>query len=923
MSGELGKASLDLEANLGPFERNLETAHAAGDRLQHALDGLAAVADVCQKALNDVKLDASHAAESRISAEQILRGVHGISDESRMAARELDKVKLGSEQASETEVAGAVIDHELDNIHDKAERTQRALDGVRLRLAGARVGGGSNRPGYGVGPFGAGYGRLGLVGTGIGLGVLAGPAAAPAALGLLAAIPALATAGAGALGTLMLAFHGVGKAISGDKKAFSDLTPAAKQFVLTVRSLDGFYDRLRQIAAKSLFPGLTVGLKAALSPGTIGVISKAVMELGHAIGQAGAQWGRYFGSPEFQSIFGPLMQSAARNIGKLSDTLLHLFDALGVIGRAAIPFVNWLSDMVDKGAKLADSWIHAKDASGALAHGMNEARQSLRLMGGLVGALLKVIIALGQALYPVARVAVKDLTGGLNALARIIDQNKNGIRDFVRGALDALVAAVKIAWPIVVDLAKALGAVARAIGGWKTAFAIIISGFLATKFFILGKSIYGVAKSVAGIGSAAVAAEGEAVPAITAIGVAASAAALGGVAVLTAGLIASYIIVQKLSAALGSLPTDKQAVAGVSERFRKRHPKLTGEYQKYLYEQGQFDPATGQFVPQPGHHALTFMQWLQKYHPESVPGSGASGSSSPKGPKPGTHAWYMKYLGFDPTKAGKDNPFGPPPPFTKNLGTSGASTSPIPGSVQRFDALAARQDQAAAALNYAGKRARAHLEKEISDYQSADKILHEKLKAATGKKRTELYNALTSNLKKIAEARKRMGDALTKERQSQLNLALDQAKLAVENATEGSKAWDKAITAEEKALKAEISYWAKRSKNDKLSSDARDAALRKELDYEKQLKGLLTQRNQAVAANEAQFLQTWNDIQNTFAPNATPFGPQPSSSGKTDTHLHDIKQATRDTAAHLKAMRHKHRHPGSHAAHDAAMAVGG
>jgi hypothetical protein len=282
----------------------------------------------------------------------------------------------------------------------------------------------------------------------------------------------------------------------------------------------------------------------------------------------------------------------------------------------------------------------------------------------------------------------------------------------------------------------------------------------------------------------------------------------------------------------------------------------------------------------------------------------------------------MKYLGYDPTQTGSGDVFGTPPPFTKNTGGSG-STSVIPGGAAHLEALAARQDQAASALHYAGVKARKHLETEIADLQKADQILEEKMQHAHGRKRDELYNAITANLKKIAEARKRVGDAITKGRQAELDFALAQAEAAAEKAMEGSRAWDKAISAEEAALRAEIRYWDKRAHNMKLSMDARTAALKKEIGYEHKLKELLTQRNQAVAANEAQFLQAFVDIQNTFAPNAVDYQGGTGTSGKTDTHLHDIKQAARETASHLKAMRGKARFPSSGAGLDAAMAVTG
>src|SRR5581483_11125978 len=273
--------------------------------------------------------------------------------------------------------------------------------------------------------------------------------------------------------------------------AFDDLGPSAQAFVETVRSLDGWFDKLKETAAGSLFPGLTAGLKSALSPGTVAAFTTAISELGHALGMVGEQIGRYIGSSEFQSIFGPLMQSAARTVTNLAGAALSLFDAIGVLGRAAIPLTDWMTKGIAAGAQLADSWIHAKDATGQLGTAMNEAKTSLELVGRLLGALLNVLGALGSALYPVSKIAVKDLTDGLNALAGMIDRNKQTIRDIVSGALSALVSTVKILIPIISTLAGMLNAVVNAVGGWKVAFELVLGGFLALKFVSLAGAVGG------------------------------------------------------------------------------------------------------------------------------------------------------------------------------------------------------------------------------------------------------------------------------------------------------------------------------------------------------------------------------------------------------------------------------------------------
>jgi hypothetical protein len=56
MAGELGKASLELEANVGPFELNVTAAKGSSDRLKDTLEALASVAESRRANSNDVKM---------------------------------------------------------------------------------------------------------------------------------------------------------------------------------------------------------------------------------------------------------------------------------------------------------------------------------------------------------------------------------------------------------------------------------------------------------------------------------------------------------------------------------------------------------------------------------------------------------------------------------------------------------------------------------------------------------------------------------------------------------------------------------------------------------------------------------------------------------------------------------------------------
>lgn len=487
MSGELGRASYELDADLEPLRRGIKESKSDVKDFERTLDLLTGVSDIAAKQLSKIRMKADQLAETKGISDSFKRELADISADAERARADLERVKLGASNVAETTAAGDAIDRKLKDVTGNANEARRALESVRLAGIGAGgaggggiPGGGNRNPGAGVGPFGSGFGRIGLLGTAIGGGILTTPAAGPAVLGLLAATPVLAGAAAGSLGVLALAFDGVTKAIGGDKKAFDGLGPSAQEFVQTVRSLDGWFEKLKETAAGSLFPGLAKGLKDALSPGTLNAITSAVTLLGHALGQVGEMFGRYFGSSEFTSIFGPLMQSAARTVSNLSSAALHLFDALGVLARAGIPLTDWMTRGIAAASRLADSWLHAKDATGQLGGAMNEAKTSLELVGRLVGSLFNAVGALGSALYPVSKVAVKDLTDGLNALAGIIDQNKASIQAVVSGALSALVDMVKaaskaiaVAWPLAEKLTDKLG-------GWKTVFEALIGLKLAS-----------------------------------------------------------------------------------------------------------------------------------------------------------------------------------------------------------------------------------------------------------------------------------------------------------------------------------------------------------------------------------------------------------------------------------------------------------
>src|SRR5215831_19084359 len=92
-----------------------------------------------------------------------------------------------------------------------------------------------------------------------------------ASIGLTSALAPLAGAGAGvaagwvavgqAAGTAKLAFAGVDKALSGNKTALKNLTPAQRELVKSLNGVKGEIHGLQNTAAKGMLPGVNRAIK--------------------------------------------------------------------------------------------------------------------------------------------------------------------------------------------------------------------------------------------------------------------------------------------------------------------------------------------------------------------------------------------------------------------------------------------------------------------------------------------------------------------------------------------------------------------------------------------------------------------------------------------------------------------------------------
>jgi murein DD-endopeptidase MepM/ murein hydrolase activator NlpD len=421
--------------------------------------------------------------EAVISSEEVTKAVRKLFVQAEETAQAVQEIRISSAQAAESSAAARRMANDIQQIGQEARKSRREIEALKLSGAGTR------NPGSGVGPFGSGFGRVGVLGAAVGLGVAtSGPlGGGAAALGLGAL--GLSGGALGAVGVLVASFQGLGKAIEGDRQAFEKLSPPTQQFVQDVRSLIPWLKDLQESARAGLLPGIDKGLHEFLNPQTAGAIQQTVRGISSELGKLAEQAGRGLGGPAFQQFLSDAGTHGVTQLDNLGHAAGHFADALLVLDHAGQPLTDWLTKAVDEGARFVDEYLRAADASGALGEKLGGARHELELVGHLVGALVEAAGQLAIDLTPLGNRIIVDLTVALQDLAHWLDQNHDKVVEITGGALTALENTVRILAPLVSDLAKNLDQVAQAVGGWDTAFEIVIGGVLL--------------KSLLGIGAAA------------------------------------------------------------------------------------------------------------------------------------------------------------------------------------------------------------------------------------------------------------------------------------------------------------------------------------------------------------------------------------------------------------------------------------
>jgi hypothetical protein len=312
----------------------------------------------------------------------------------------------------------------LDKVDVSARKASTAVDQLGNRVESSRV-----KVDTGAKSIDRYSGRIGLLGDTI-LGL--GPALVPVAAEAVPAVAALGTnflfAAAGA-GTALLAFHGVGDALTKLNKAAIDptdanlkaarlamqqLPPAAQEFTLQLQALRPELQGLQRIAANGLLPGAGEGLQALTKD--LPIVRQDIRAISGELGTIASDTGQALSSNRWQPFLRFVGREAPIGLGTMAHATGDVVHGLAELVMAFNP----LTHDVDRGlvnlAEDFDRWASSvgrtKGFQDFLAYLEANGPRVLHLLGDTASTLLDIARAAAPLGGPVI--------DALDAIARIV-----------------------------------------------------------------------------------------------------------------------------------------------------------------------------------------------------------------------------------------------------------------------------------------------------------------------------------------------------------------------------------------------------------------------------------------------------------------------------------------------------------------------
>jgi hypothetical protein len=207
-----------------------------------------------------------------------------------------------------------------------------------------------------------------------------------ALIAVLVQVPGLLVAIGLQAGVLMLAFNGVGTAISGAfaaknwnefYAAIQNLTPAAKNFVITLLPIRDLFRELKTSVQESFFRAFgnaMVNVAHQLGP----ILRSGLPELANALGGLFSQITLFFASPVFVKFVTDIIPATVRWLGNFGPGFVSLLTAVFRMADAAIPALERLGQIVTNSFGMFTSWLTEQIQTGNLTDWLDDMSRTLQ-----------------------------------------------------------------------------------------------------------------------------------------------------------------------------------------------------------------------------------------------------------------------------------------------------------------------------------------------------------------------------------------------------------------------------------------------------------------------------------------------------------------------------------------------------------------
>ena len=279
-------------------------------------------------------------------------------------------------------------------------------------------------------------GRLGILASSIGaLGPAAVPITAvaiPAVAGLAQELGFAALAG----GTAILAFQGVGDALTAMNKAhlqpteanlekarqaMEQLSPAAQQLVLKLGSMREELGRLKDAAGSGILPGATDALTELES--RLPIVEKILHRISMATGDALREGATSLAGPEWDKFFHFIATEARPELTKLAKSVGNVAHGLAEMWMAFGPLNSDFSSWMLKASRDFNAWATGLSATEGFQEFVAYIRENGPRVGDALAAIGNALLQIVEAAAPMGGPILEALTAVANVIADIADSD--------------------------------------------------------------------------------------------------------------------------------------------------------------------------------------------------------------------------------------------------------------------------------------------------------------------------------------------------------------------------------------------------------------------------------------------------------------------------------------------------------------------